>query len=548
MKTFFVDCYTSNVEQSQKIDKFLSLLSKSGVCDFIKDIQKQKDKNDEIGGRPSFNPYNMLATVLYNFAFEKGTLRDIEDKCKNDLRCIYMLQGEQPTHSSFGNFINEYILPHQSKIFSLITKAIFEECKINMDNQHLDGTKYEANANKYKFIWKPTTFHKKLGDKIRVLLKEYELLRGIPKDDIIESKLVADKLTEFSEQLKRYDLSLNENKKYKKDYELLSDYLKKSLEYEEKERICGPNRNSYYKTDIDSTAMCLKEDYYSGLGSNMHAAYNTQIMVANGLVTAYLVTQSRADMNDFIPLLNVYYSFYGFYPKAICADSGYGSLENYSYLDTHNIKNFVKYVSWQGNVSGSNPSQYRLNDDETITCLNGNVGYKDKTNWHHRKADSIFYKVIGCNTCAFKLYCKRYMKNKDEDFKIFEVVVKLQKYIQQAEENLLSVEGIEMRVNRSSQVEGAFGVIKQDFQYERFRRRSLNKVSCEFMLVCLGYNIRKLFRYYSGEAKFNYWVAPDGLKPETFKKPSAKRLSKKTSNVKNKSINEEAKSSYKYSK
>lgn len=109
MKTFFVDCYTSNVEQSQKIDKFLSLLSKSGVCDFIKDIQKQKNKNDEIGGRPSFNPYNMLATVLYNFAFEKGTLRDIEDRCKNDLRCIYMLQGEQPTHSSFGNFINEYI-------------------------------------------------------------------------------------------------------------------------------------------------------------------------------------------------------------------------------------------------------------------------------------------------------------------------------------------------------------------------------------------------------------------------------------------------------
>ena len=548
MKTFFVDCYTSNVEQSQKIDKFLSLLSKSGVCDFIKDIQKQKNKNDEIGGRPSFNPYNMLATVLYNFAFEKGTLRDIEDKCKNDLRCIYMLQGEQPTHSSFGNFINEYILPHQSKIFSLITKAIFEECKINMNNQHLDGTKYEANANKYKFVWKPTTFHKKLEDKIRVLLKEYELLKGIPNDGIIESKLVADKLTELSEKLKRYDLSLKENKKYKKDYELLSDYLKKSLEYDEKERICGPNRNSYYKTDIDSTAMCLKEDYYSGLGSNMHAAYNTQIMVANGLVTAYLVTQSRADIKDFIPLLNVYYSFYGFYPKAICADSGYGSLENYSYLDTHNIKNFVKYVSWQGNVSGSNPSLYRLNDDETITCLNGNVGYKDKTNWHHRKADSIFYKVTGCNTCEFKLYCKRYMKNKDEDFKIFEVVIKLQKYIQQAEENLLSIEGIEMRVNRSSQVEGAFGVIKQDFQYERFRRRSLNKVSCEFMLVCLGYNIRKLFRYYSGEAKFNYWVAPDGLKPETFKKPSAKRLSKKAFEVKNKSINEEAKSSYKYSK
>ena len=84
-----------------------------------------------------------------------------------------------------------------------------------------------------------------------------------------------------------------------------------------------------------------------------------------------------------------------------------------------------------------------------------------------------------------------------------------------------------MRVNRSSQVEGAFGVIKQDFQYERFRRRSINKVSAEFMLVCLGYNVRKLFKHFNGEAKFNYWKAPDNIQTETFKKPSAKRLSKK---------------------
>ena len=66
----------------------------------------------------------------------------------------------------------------------------------------------------------------------------------------------------------------------------LSQYLMKSLEYEEKETICGENRNSYYKTDHDATAMCLKDDYYSGLGSNMHAAYNTQILVSNGFIVS----------------------------------------------------------------------------------------------------------------------------------------------------------------------------------------------------------------------------------------------------------------------
>lgn len=105
-----------------------------------------------------------------------------------------------------------------------------------------------------------------------------------------------------------------------------------------------------------------------------------------------------------------------------------------------------------------------------------------------------------------------------------------------------------MRVNRSSQVEGAFGIIKQNFQYDRFRRRSLPKVSLEFMLICLGYNIRKLLKYYEGKGKFDYWIAPAQITPETFKKPSAKRLSKKASKGKQKSVNQEAKDNYKYAK
>lgn len=137
------------------------------------------------------------------------------------------------------------------------------------------------------------------------------------------------------------------------------------------------------------------------------------------------------------------------------------------------------------------------------------------------------------------------MNNKDEDYKIFEVNVKLQHYINESEKNLLSPKGIEMRVNRRSQVEGSFGVIKQDFGYERFRRTTIKKVSLEFMLVSLGYNIRKLFKYFDGNAKFNYWRAPNDLQSKAFKKPSAKRLSNKALKKKEMSVNERSKT-YKY--
>ena len=120
-------------------------------------------------------------------------------------------------------------------------------------------------------------------------------------------------------------------------------------------------------------------------------------------------------------------------------------------------------------------------------------------------------------------------------------------YRQEAFENLLSVKGIEMRVNRSAQVEGTYGVIKEDMDYTRLRRTTMEKVETEFMLTFLGYNIRKLFRFFEEKTKLNYWIAPDNLKPETKKKPSAKRLSKRASKKKKKSVNDKAKD-YKYKK
>ena len=138
------------------------------------------------------------------------------------------------------------------------------------------------------------------------------------------------------------------------------------------------------------------------------------------------------------------------------------------------------------------------------------------------------------------------MNNKDEDYRIFEIQEELTLFKQEAFENLLTPKGIEMRVNRSSQVEGAFGVIKEDMNYTRLRRTTMEKVETEFMLTYLGYNIRKLFRHFEGKAKLDYWKAPENLKPERKKKPSAKRLSKKASKKKKKSVNEKAKD-YKYS-
>ena len=526
MQQLFLDIpFTLSKEQMTKINKFLVLLEDSGVGEIIwRNINKKNSR----GGRPNLNPYRLFATIIYAFSFSKATLREIEDLCKYDMRYIYLMELDSPSYSTISNFINKIIIPNCDEIFSKITLQIMKELNIEKSIIYIDGTKFEANANKYKFVWKPLTYHKKLTQKVIDFLNKNKIKNNLKSDKLLSSKALGNIITEYAKN-DNYNSSTSK---------VLNEFMIKILEYEEKERICGPNRNSYYKTDHDATAMALKADYYAGLGSNMHAAYNSQIGVCGGIISTFLITQSRTDINDFIGVLDHFYKLYGCFPKKVCADAGYGSLKNYEYLDKNKIQSFVKYNSWEGNVSGKNPDILRVNDNDDISCIGNKVGVEIKIeNRHHKKPGKVFLKFDGCNSCEFRSYCKRFMKNQNEDFKIFGVNKNFEKLKAESEKNLLSVEGIEIRVNRSILVEGAFGDIKQNNGYTRARRRGLESVTCELMLVYLGINIKKLFSFYDSNKTPSLWTAPKNTEPESFAKLSSKRLSKKGRRINDKIFN-----------
>lgn len=526
---FLFYSYTIKEEEKQKLDKYLNLLEESGIGEVL-----EKHETRATTGRPQYNVYNMFATVLYGFTHGTGSLRRLEEYCNYDIRFMYLMDFQTPSYASFCTYINTVIKPDKDIIFAKITEKIMEKLSLSMDICYLDGTKIEADANKYKFVWKPLTFHKRIGEKARNLIK----LAGLDNDgdneeELIKSTYLAKKLTELREKSKS-DNTL----KIEHMGDNLEEYLLKVCEYEEKERICGPNRNSYYKTDHDATAMCLKQDYYSGLWSNLHAAYQVQTIVCSGYICSYSVSQERSDTYCFIPTLEKFKKMYGKYPKTISADAGYGCLKNYRFCSKNNIEAFVKYTSWEGESTGRRPAVYELNDDDTITCLGNRIGKETIIpNRHPKNAESVFYRIDGCTGCDFMPYCRQFMKEPQGEYKIFEVCKDLVRYKQKARDLLLSVEGIEVRVNRSCQVEGCFGIMKQDNYYDRFRRTGLVNVSMELMLTALGMNIKKYMR---GVAIIKYWKVTSDTKPQVFKKPSAKRIIKRISKKKTLQPNEKS--------
>lgn len=509
------------LEELDKIDKFILILNKSEIGKIIKNEKKQK-------GRYGYNPYDLVATIIYCFANFESSLREIERLCKFDVRVMYLMKQEQPSHNAIKECINKYIVPYRYEIFTEITKTIIEEYKIDISVQYLDGTKIEANANKYKFVWKPTKFHNKLDVKIKELIRnmgyelsnQKELIKSATLKEILNSYVIQEKIGINNIPSGRGSRSTKEQKNYKLGYK----YLLKLLEYEEKEEICG-DRNSYYKTDKDATAMVLKEDYYSKLSHDFHAAYNFQSLVSAGFITLYGIFQDRADYYTFTPMLDLYYNYYQEYPENICADSGYGIFVNYKYIREHDIGNYVKFQSWKGESSGKNPQLFYTFDDG-VMCLNTNIGKEIPFgNTHQRNKDGKLYKFTGCNSCNYSYKCKARMKpeNREKDYRIIELITDYELLKEQARNNLLSPKGIEIRINRSIQVEGGFGHIKQDMGYDRIRRRGLEKASTEIMLMCLGKNIRRLFSIMDKD-KINsiFWKAPNNLKKEKFPFPKQK--------------------------
>ena len=110
-------------------------------------------------GRLRYNPVNMLKTVLFGFMTSGYcSLRELEDNCKVNIRFMYLMDHQTPSYRTFGYFINEILQDKIENIFNDINHAIFNDEHVDLQHLYIDGSKFEANANKYTWVWKKATF------------------------------------------------------------------------------------------------------------------------------------------------------------------------------------------------------------------------------------------------------------------------------------------------------------------------------------------------------------------------------------------------------
>ena len=277
-------------------------------------------------------------------------------------------------------------------------------------------------------------------------------------------------------------------------YEKLTEYAAKLEEYVEKIRICGEDRNSYSKTDHSATFMRIKTDYMGN--DQLLPAYNVQIGVADEYIAVVDVNQYRSDMDCFIPLMNKFRSYYGHYPKYPVADAGYGNYNNYIFCEQNGMEKYMKFPMFKKETEDSKYREdpfravnFPIGDDGTMRCPNGkafHLQYRQNVKGNAYGRQEEVYQCEDCSGCPFAERCKKTDKNRT-----VRINRELTAMHQEVIDNLESIHGALLRMNRSIQAEGTFGIMKNDRWYKRIVRRGINSVKLEVFLVSIGQNLYK---------------------------------------------------------
>lgn len=260
---------------------------------------------------------------------------------------------------------------HANKVikqcFVYFTSLLEDEGLIRENAVFIDGTKIEADANRYTFVWRKAIekYDAKLREDESALYEELinkEVVKAMAEEEAQtsqgleilaqETEKEVEKLTEKIDREPKAIPGGSKNKAKRRElkkiaHKLRKDFIPRVKKYEEAEEIFA-GRNSYSKTDHDATFMHMKEDHMKN--GQLKLGYNIQAATTNQYIVDFALFPNPTDFRTFEPFLDQMKSG-GILDKFqnIVADAGYGSEYNYSILEeNYSDKNYqIPYTQYE---------------------------------------------------------------------------------------------------------------------------------------------------------------------------------------------------------
>ena len=458
-------------------------------------------------GNPGYHPKMLLKVMIYAYMSNIYSSRKIELAIRENINFMWLTGMSTVDHNTINRFRSDKLKDSFKEIFKQVVMMLAEEGLISMKQIYTDGTKIEAQAGRYTFVWGKSIKTNKA--KMLTQLEElWNYAQSISNDDDPDTE--PPQFKEISQEViqktvKQIDTKLSGNEKASKKSKAKLRYIKQNFEknlrkYEEQEAILG-GRNSYSKTDPDATFMRMKEDHMQN--GQLKPGYNAQISTENQIIINYTLHQNPTDTKTLKPHLENLKETYGaeIFKKIenITADAGYGSEENYDYLEKEELTAYVKYNTFEKeqdknyqkkHKTFSKENLYYNQEEDYYVCPIGQKMHKTHESTKTTQAGYIqqlsHYQAQNCEGCPLRGVCFKAQGNRS-----IERNHNLERHKEKIRELLTSQTGIQKRKQRSADVEPVFAQMKHNNNFRRFSLKGIQKTELEFGLMALAHNLRK---------------------------------------------------------
>lgn len=457
----------------------------------------------EGGGTSAYHPRMMVKVLLYGYATKIYTGRRIARALRQDITFMWLAAFNRPDFRTINNFRSGVLKATIEDLFKSMLVFLLEQEYIRFENYFCDGSTFGANANRHKMVWKKNAgrYLAVTEQKCVELFKEIESLNisednrygnkdleelGSTKQTVSTEQISeqADKLSDIADRsaarrIKRKALSLKRK---------LEEHRSKIDTYKQQQQLSG-SRSGYSKTDIDATAMKMKND-------EILPAYNVLIGTEKQFITGYSVHQKTNDGACFKEHLEQL----EYTPENIIADSIFGTQENYQLLDDKEISSYMKFplyhkeqtTRYRNNLFNKDNFSYDTATDTYVCPNNKTLRFRYVKTDRNKNGYISFSRLYECESCAGCPLAADCKKSNDNN-RIIMINQMLDAYKEQARQNLKSEKGDLLKRQRGQEVESCFGDIKMNQYFRRFNLRGKSKVKAEFGLVAIAHNMRKIY-------------------------------------------------------
>ncbi len=454
-------------------------------------------------GAKAYHPKMMLKLLVYSYLCNLYSSRKIEQAVSENVHFMWISGMQQPDHNTIARFRSSRLKGALKEVFSQVVLLLVESGNIDLQTIYVDGTKIEANANKFSFVW-GKAIQKNIARMKERLNELWDYTEQVAKNDLanvskpdlsdIDPEKVEQTISTINEALK--NKKIDQKKRQQLNY-AKKNYVNNLRKNEEKLSILE-ERNSYSKTDTDATFMRMKDDYMKN--GQLKPGYNLQFSTQNQFVINYSNHWNPTDTRTFIPHIKELLNLYPNKVENVCADSGYGSEENYEFLESQSLTPFVKYNYFHKEQKKGEKaySEFHANNlyynpkEDAYYCPMGQAMYLQYVKTEKSEAGYIkkvhVYQAKNCNGCPLRGCCHKARGNRT-----IQINHRLNELRSNARKHLTSEEGLKHRSKRPVDVEAAFGNLKYNKGFKRFLLRGKEKVDIEMGLLALAINLKKMY-------------------------------------------------------